>query len=446
MGSMTRARFEFCIFNFALAALCAACTNPRKDPPPHPENRPAEQTVLRAKLALRAKQGQVVRVERTLKVREQTQNDILVLEALEVSLNEAALVDELGRALVVRRKIEQSLTRLGSEGGRIDETKNPLHGITLELRRDAGGLATATVVVGTPPAGTDVSKQKFLIDGFDAALLPNGEIKESDRWRVPPEELAREGGLNSLLSGFKVEKNELSVRVSELTPKRATLELDWSLTGSFDKTPAVMAFSGSLEFDRDQAMISRFTLNGGRQAEKGFTRQISITVTRSRAANEPPLEPEVESVMSPGMSIKATTATGTIVIRALDDLHREYTWDGATRAVTMDVRRERWYGSLGLYFPGSGDHWEEHQGVTRGVLEEGQQHFDTGGEFDAWLTKRLAREQMSFVWTDDGLLVGWGKNLSRKQLNVEVWQIFIGGAKPTKLKDSNNSAITVRTN
>ncbi|CAG0963811.1 hypothetical protein PLCT2_00914 [Planctomycetaceae bacterium] len=282
IGSSVRANFEFFILNFALAALCAACTNPRKDPPPQPDNKPAEKPVERTKLSLRAKQGQIIRVERTLKVREQTQNDVLVLEALETALNEATLVDELGRALVVKRRIEQSLTRLGSEGGRIDETKNPLHGITLELRRDAGGLASATVVEGTLPAGTDVSKQKFLIDGFDAALLPNGEVKENDRWRVPPDELSREGGLNSLLSGFKVEKNELSVRVSELTPRRATLELDWNLTGSFDKVPAVMEFSGSLEFDRDLAVITRFTLNGGRQAEKGFARQISITVTRSK--------------------------------------------------------------------------------------------------------------------------------------------------------------------
>lgn len=265
----------------AAALLCAACTNPRKDPPPQPDSRPVDQPAARAKLALRARQGQVVRIERTLKVREQTQNDVLVLEALETSLNEATLVDELGRALVVKRQYEQSLTRLGSEGGRIDETKNPLHGITLELRRDAGGLATATVIDGEPPAGVDVTKQKFLIDGFDAALLPVGEVKEGDRWQVSADELAREGGLNSLLTGFKVEKNELTVRVSELTAKRATLELDWRLTGSFDKTPAVMAFSGSLEFDRERALIARFTLSGGRQAEKGFARQISIAIARS---------------------------------------------------------------------------------------------------------------------------------------------------------------------
>jgi len=30
---------------------------------------------------------------------------------------------------------------------------------------------------------------------------------------------------------------------------------------------------------------------------------------------------------------------------------------------------------------------------------------------------------MPFVYRSDGLMVGWGKNLARKQLSVEVWQI-----------------------
>ena len=281
MGSWSRANFAFFILNFALAALCAACGNPRKDPQsPSPESAPREAPQPPARLAVRARQGQVIRVERTLKVREQTKSDIVVLEAVETTLNENTLVDELGRALVVTRKYEQSLTRLGSEGARIDETRNPLHGVTLELRRDAAGMATATVIDGK----ADVGKQKFLIDGFDAALLPQGEVREGDRWQVDAHDLAREGGLNSMIAaqGFTVEKNELSVRISELTPKRATLELDWHLTGSFDKTPAVLAFSGSLDFDREHEMITRFKLDGGRQADKGFTRQITISVQRSR--------------------------------------------------------------------------------------------------------------------------------------------------------------------
>jgi hypothetical protein len=270
--------FAFCVLSFAFPT---ACGNPRKDPPPANIEKPMEAPVPAARLAIRAKQGQTIRVERTLKVREQTKNDIVVLEAIETTQNTNTLVDELGRALIVTRKYEQSLTRLGSEGGRIDETKNPLHGITLELRRDAGGMATATVVDGK----ADVGNQKFLIDGFDAALLPQGEVREGDRWQVDNYDLAREGGLNSMIAaqGFKVEKNDLSVRVSELTTKRATLELDWRLTGSFDKTPAVLAFTGSLDFDREQELITRFKLDGGRQAEKGFTRQITITVIRSRS-------------------------------------------------------------------------------------------------------------------------------------------------------------------
>lgn len=269
----------------ALAALLAACGNPRKDPEPQPADgsitREPVAPKLTAKLAPRCKQGQIFRVDRTLKVREQTANDIVVLEGLESSLSEVVSADEQGRALVLKRKIEKSLTRLGSEGGRIDETKNPLHGCTLELRRDAQGTASATVIEGS----ADIGKQKFLIDGFDAALLPLGEIREGDRWSVPADELDKPGGLNAMIAaqGFKIEKNELQVRVSELTEKRATLELDWQIIGSFGQAPAVMAFSGSLDFDREKELISRLSLDGGRTGPGGkFTRQITISVTRKR--------------------------------------------------------------------------------------------------------------------------------------------------------------------
>jgi hypothetical protein len=45
------------------------------------------------------------------------------------------------------------------------------------------------------------------------------------------------------------------------------------------------------------------------------------------------------------------------------------------------------------------------------------------------------------VYRDDGLVVGYGKSPQRYQLNVEVWQILIGGKKPTALPGSNNESI-----
>ena len=144
--------------------------------------------------------------------------------------------------------------------------------------------------------------------------------------------------------------------------------------------------------------------------------------------------------MTPGMTIRVTNTTGTLQITAADELTRAYTWEGATRSVEMIPRETRWQGSLGLYYPGPGDHWKEHHGITRGVLEEGQQHFKTLKEAQAWLRSRSA---LPSVYTDSGLVVGWDKTLPRRQLNVEVWQLFIGGKKPQHLPGSQNARIVV---
>jgi Ankyrin repeats (3 copies)/Ankyrin repeat len=150
--------------------------------------------------------------------------------------------------------------------------------------------------------------------------------------------------------------------------------------------------------------------------------------------------PKNETVMSPGMRIRVTTPVGAIEVTAVDELTRSYTWDGATRSVEMWPRAERWNGSLGLYYPGPGEHWNEHKGITRGVTEEGQQHFKSAEEAVAWIRKR---SWMPYVYRDDGMMVGWSKTLPRRQLNVEVWQILVDGKKPGRLPGSENDKIVV---
>lgn len=147
-----------------------------------------------------------------------------------------------------------------------------------------------------------------------------------------------------------------------------------------------------------------------------------------------------ETVMSPGMEIRATTSLGQIQVIAVDELTRSFMWEGATRSVKMSPRVERWYGSLGIFCPGAGEHWKEHNGITRCVAEEGQQHFKSVEEAVEWI-RSLA--WLPHVYRDDGLVVGWGKTLPRKQLNVEVWQIFVNGKKPTHLPGSENDKISV---
>ena len=130
-------------------------------------------------------------------------------------------------------------------------------------------------------------------------------------------------------------------------------------------------------------------------------------------------------------------------IHAGPGLKRSYTWEGATRFVIMEPRGERWYGSKGMYYPGPGDHWEEHNGITRGVVEEGQQNFDSEAAAKKWLKER---DYESPIWNKTGLVVGWMKVLERRQLHVEVWQITIKHKKPTNLTGSTDSAIKVYNN
>ncbi len=72
---------------------------------------------------------------------------------------------------------------------------------------------------------------------------------------------------------------------------------------------------------------------------------------------DPPVPVVNEVVMPPNAKIEATTKDGNIVIKSGKGLKRYYTWDGATRSVVMWPRPSRWYGSLGMYYPGPGFHW-----------------------------------------------------------------------------------------
>jgi hypothetical protein len=74
-------------------------------------------------------------------------------------------------------------------------------------------------------------------------------------------------------------------------------------------------------------------------------------------------------------------------------------------------------------------------------LEEGQQHFASVREALEWIQLAYHKD---CVYRDDGLMVWWARTLERKQLNVEVWQMYIDGRKPTLLPGSQNDRISLR--
>ncbi len=145
-----------------------------------------------------------------------------------------------------------------------------------------------------------------------------------------------------------------------------------------------------------------------------------------------------ELVMTPGMFIEATTTQGVMRISYVDKYVREYTWDGHTKVFGHMARKERWYGSLGMYRP-YGD------GTMHVVLEEGQQHFDSLSAAHEWLNKKS--QWTEYVWTSDGLVVGWKEQKRPKDgfiaLRVDVWQIYVDGKKPDGMRNAQDESILI---
>lgn len=149
----------------------------------------------------------------------------------------------------------------------------------------------------------------------------------------------------------------------------------------------------------------------------------------------------VEYVMSPGTTMNATTSQGTIKIRADDAIRRTFIFDGKKLSVVMVRRRERWLGSLGLYYPEMD--WAfiwPRAGIYRVTAEEGQQHFSSQAAAVRWVT-RLG--DMPYVYRNDGLIVGWTVRPTRHQLDVNVWRVYINGERPDTLPGGQDGAIVV---
>ncbi len=152
-----------------------------------------------------------------------------------------------------------------------------------------------------------------------------------------------------------------------------------------------------------------------------------------------------EIVMMDGMSITASNLLfGTITVTANKGLVRSYTWAGDTRTVTMWPRKERWYGSLGIYYPGPGPHWKEHDGVTRAILNEGYQDFNSMESLLEYIQRY--KDRGTITYNDNGLFLSWHKTTGAGgTLYVTVWQFMINGNIPNKIPGSQNDKLRVAT-
>jgi hypothetical protein len=146
-----------------------------------------------------------------------------------------------------------------------------------------------------------------------------------------------------------------------------------------------------------------------------------------------------EPAMCPGMNIDVARGSERLKISAEGIKTRKYEIEGQTIRVDLRPRSSRWRGSLGLYLPSGTDKFHL-------VLDEGQQHFYSEKEARDWIN--IVGDRLGYVYSSDGLVVGWKlqeltKSDQKAVLHVDLWQIYIQGEKPVSFKGADDKSINV---
>jgi hypothetical protein len=146
-----------------------------------------------------------------------------------------------------------------------------------------------------------------------------------------------------------------------------------------------------------------------------------------------------EVVLCPGSALKVAIGDSTFSINATGARTRKVETSGIEQIVRLIPRRERWFGSLGLYTADGGD---AHILVN---MEEGWQHFSSEDELVDWL--QSAKRSLPLEYTSDGLVVA-GRYQTRPlnaeagpeaALTVEVWILLVNGKRPANLTGAHDS-------
>ena len=153
-------------------------------------------------------------------------------------------------------------------------------------------------------------------------------------------------------------------------------------------------------------------------------------------------EPEPEkavngAVLSPKQTIEATNNNGTVRISYVTQTKRKFEWDGRSRIIKMIPREEPFQGRQGLYEPAAS--WGLNPFEIRLVVEESIVEFENEGQIYAFL--KQSSVYMDWVYTTNGLVVGFSRTPARKQINIDVWQILLRGKKANGLKGAKDQAI-----
>jgi hypothetical protein len=143
------------------------------------------------------------------------------------------------------------------------------------------------------------------------------------------------------------------------------------------------------------------------------------------------------AVLQCGQSLVATNKNGSVRITYLSSLKRKYAWNGNTRIVKLIPMQPITPNVTGLYEPA--DFWGINPFLIRLVAVEATHEFESMDQIYRFL--RQSSLIMDWVYTNEGLVVGFGKCPARQQIDIYVWQLLLNGKKPSGLKGANPKAI-----
>lgn len=143
------------------------------------------------------------------------------------------------------------------------------------------------------------------------------------------------------------------------------------------------------------------------------------------------------SVLSQHQSVEAKNRAGEVRVSYVSPTKRRYEWAGQSRVVQMRTRTEPFMGKTGLYDPADELISDPR---TRLVVQESTIDFDDEAQMYDFLREEPS---MDWVYTRDGLVLGFSSDPSRRQLNIDLYQFVVRGKRPTAMSGARPEAIHV---
>jgi hypothetical protein len=140
-------------------------------------------------------------------------------------------------------------------------------------------------------------------------------------------------------------------------------------------------------------------------------------------------------VLSPGQSVEATNKYGSIKITYVSAVRRKYEWGYHSKVIRLRPRGVAFRGMMGLYDPGdTNDLYAE-----RLIIQESELDLENYDEAYKFLLSSVGSND--WVYTSDGLVVGFNVTPGQPAVHVNLFQLLVRGERPHRLRGARPDSI-----